>query len=154
MFILMIVNNLNWNSNLHNRLKLSSIWNGKLTIFAMLHVLFLLLCYCFLLHKKRPQIAPEGTKWHYNFQNFPGEAPRTPPMGGGHPLPYLPPASAAPTQRRFAPSGPRTYKPAEYIYKPADVILSYTPGGTYIDGWGLMLHIIKLCTILSVSWVV
>ena len=38
------------------------------------------------------------------FSKFPGEAPRTPPKGGGHPFPYPPPVSAAPTQKAQAPS--------------------------------------------------
>ena len=47
------------------------------------------------------QRAPNGTQI---FKISRGRPPGPPPMGGGHPLPYPPPVSAAPTQKEQAPS--------------------------------------------------
>ena len=38
------------------------------------------------------------------FSKFPGGGPPYPPMGGGDPLPYLPPVASANGRRHFAPS--------------------------------------------------
>ena len=56
----------------------------------------LMYVYCIKRVPRLHQRAPNGT------QIF--KISRTPPMGGGHPIPYPPPVSAAPTQKAQAPS--------------------------------------------------
>ena len=61
----------------------------------------LMYVYCIKRVPRLHQRAPNGTQI---FKISRGRPPATPPLGGGHPLPYPPPVSAAPTQKAQAPS--------------------------------------------------
>ena len=61
----------------------------------------LMYVYCIKRVPRLHQRAPNGTQI---FKISRGRPPGSPPKGGGHPLPYPPPVSAAPTQKAQAPS--------------------------------------------------